>query len=300
MTQRRPGRCPTGLPSRVGCRGRAGSGLAGQRGVHAQLLPQPVQQPDRAKRAGGLHLQRPALGAQRHGDVAVEVPLDRGGQPAQRVQAEEEAAWQARTASMAAAREGLWHEHDLSVAAPAPPRPAPAARTPPSRPPPTPARPGSRAGQPGHAGRAAPARSPPRPPAPGRRPTPPALTASWCRSCHQETPAASAPGIERSWSSATVVVPTPWTVRPMTPKGGVPVVKQAPVKGRKAVKVNFVLPKDAVSGNVSVVGDFNGWDPFAHPLRPRRDGTRSAVVTLPPGRRFAFRYLAEGGRWART
>ena len=43
-------------------------------------------------------------------------------------------------------------------------------------------------------------------------------------------------------------------------------VKQAPVKGRTAVKVNFVLPKDAVAGNVSVVGDFNGWDPFAHPL----------------------------------
>jgi 1,4-alpha-glucan branching enzyme len=76
-----------------------------------------------------------------------------------------------------------------------------------------------------------------------------------------------------------------------------PVVKQAPIRGRTAVKVNFVLPNDAVAGNVSVVGDFNGWDPFAHPLRPRRDGTRSAVVTLPPGRRFAFRYLAEGGRW---
>jgi 1,4-alpha-glucan branching enzyme len=75
------------------------------------------------------------------------------------------------------------------------------------------------------------------------------------------------------------------------------VVKQAPVKGRRAVKVNFVLPKDAIAGKVSVVGDFNGWDPLAHPLRPRRNGTRSAVVTLPPGRRFAFRYLAEGGRW---
>jgi 1,4-alpha-glucan branching enzyme len=75
------------------------------------------------------------------------------------------------------------------------------------------------------------------------------------------------------------------------------VVTQAPVKGRQAVKVNFVLPKDAVAGNVSVVGDFNGWDPLAHPLRPRRDGTRSTVVTLPRGRRFAFRYLAEGGRW---
>jgi 1,4-alpha-glucan branching enzyme len=75
------------------------------------------------------------------------------------------------------------------------------------------------------------------------------------------------------------------------------VVKQAPVKGRTAVRVNFVLPTDAVAGDVSVVGDFNGWDPLAHPLQPRRNGTRSAVVTLPAGRRFAFRYLAEGGRW---
>jgi 1,4-alpha-glucan branching enzyme len=78
------------------------------------------------------------------------------------------------------------------------------------------------------------------------------------------------------------------------------VVKQAPVKGRKAVKVNFVLPTDAVAGKVSVVGDFNGWDPLAHPLRPRRNGTRSAVVTLPPGHRFAFRYLARAAAGTTT
>jgi hypothetical protein len=42
-----------------------------------------------------------------------------------------------------------------------------------------------------------------------------------------------------------------------------------------------------------------GWDPLAHLLQPRRNGTRSAAVTLPPGRRFAFRYLAEGGRAVR-
>jgi hypothetical protein len=75
------------------------------------------------------------------------------------------------------------------------------------------------------------------------------------------------------------------------------VIKQAPVKGRNAVKVSFVLPQDVIPGKTSVVGDFNGWDPCAHPLRPRANGTRSAAVTLPPGRRFAFRYLAEGGRW---
>jgi hypothetical protein len=39
------------------------------------------------------------------------------------------------------------------------------------------------------------------------------------------------------------------------------VIKQAPVKGRNAVKVSFVLPQDAIPGKTSVVGDFKGWDP---------------------------------------
>jgi hypothetical protein len=46
------------------------------------------------------------------------------------------------------------------------------------------------------------------------------------------------------------------------------VIKQAPVKGRNAVKVSFVLPQGVIPGKTSVVGDFIGWDPFAHPLRP--------------------------------
>jgi 1,4-alpha-glucan branching enzyme len=75
------------------------------------------------------------------------------------------------------------------------------------------------------------------------------------------------------------------------------VIKQTPVKGKDQVKVSFILPSDAVTGKVSVVGDFNDWDPFAHPLRPRRNGTRSVAVTLPRQRRFAFRYLDEAGRW---
>ena len=71
-------------------------------------------------------------------------------------------------------------------------------------------------------------------------------------------------------------------------------IKQAPVKGRNAIKVSFVLPQDAIPGKTSVVGDFNGWDPLAQPLRPRANGTRSAAVTLPLAAGFAFRYLAEG------
>jgi 1,4-alpha-glucan branching enzyme len=74
------------------------------------------------------------------------------------------------------------------------------------------------------------------------------------------------------------------------------VIKRSPVKGSQSVKVSFILPRDG-AGGVSVVGDFNDWDPLAHPLRPRSNGTRSVVLTLPAGGRYAFRYLADGGRW---
>jgi 1,4-alpha-glucan branching enzyme len=63
------------------------------------------------------------------------------------------------------------------------------------------------------------------------------------------------------------------------------------------VRVTFALPRDTPSGAVSVVGDFNDWDPFAHPLRRRANGTRSATVTVTAGRTLHFRYLAEGGIW---
>jgi 1,4-alpha-glucan branching enzyme len=69
-----------------------------------------------------------------------------------------------------------------------------------------------------------------------------------------------------------------------------------PVRGG-SVRVTFALPASEPAGAVSVVGDFNGWDPFAHPLRKRSNGTRSAVVTVPPGSTLHFRYLAEGGVW---
>jgi 1,4-alpha-glucan branching enzyme len=61
---------------------------------------------------------------------------------------------------------------------------------------------------------------------------------------------------------------------------------------RKGSKITFVLPLD--TGPVSVVGDFNGWDPSADPLKKRSNGTRSVTVDVGSGR-HRFRYLAEGG-----
>ena len=73
-------------------------------------------------------------------------------------------------------------------------------------------------------------------------------------------------------------------------------IKRTPVKGGEGVRVQFVLPEERIWGEVSVVGEFNDWNPRATPLRRRPNGTRSASVVLEPGR-YAFRYLGEGGRW---
>ena len=60
------------------------------------------------------------------------------------------------------------------------------------------------------------------------------------------------------------------------------------------VRVTFALETDTA---VSVVGDFNGWDPAAHQLRPRSNGKRSVSVLIDPGTEVSFRYLAEGGQF---
>jgi 1,4-alpha-glucan branching enzyme len=63
------------------------------------------------------------------------------------------------------------------------------------------------------------------------------------------------------------------------------------------VRVTFTLPVGEPASAVSVVGDFNDWNPFSHPLKIRANRTRSASVTVPSGSTLRFRYLADGGRW---
>jgi 1,4-alpha-glucan branching enzyme len=60
---------------------------------------------------------------------------------------------------------------------------------------------------------------------------------------------------------------------------------------RAGAKVTFTV---AAKTPVSVVGDFNGWDPSAHPMTSRSGGTRTVTIALTPGA-YAFRYLAHGG-----
>ncbi|MHA6757225.1 isoamylase early set domain-containing protein [Streptacidiphilus sp. PAMC 29251] len=45
------------------------------------------------------------------------------------------------------------------------------------------------------------------------------------------------------------------------------------------------------------MGDFNDWQPGAHSLIARKDGTRTVSLTLPAEQTHAFRYLAHGDYW---
>lgn len=72
-------------------------------------------------------------------------------------------------------------------------------------------------------------------------------------------------------------------------------IKRSKLFGSKT-RVTFSLPAGEPEGTVSVVGDFNDWQPGTHELQARKNGTRTVSVPLEPGS-YAFRYLATDGVW---
>lgn len=60
------------------------------------------------------------------------------------------------------------------------------------------------------------------------------------------------------------------------------------------VRVLFELPSSFWADHVFVVGDFNQWSPTTTPLSQVRDGTWRALLDLPIGHEYHFRYFANG------
>jgi hypothetical protein len=67
--------------------------------------------------------------------------------------------------------------------------------------------------------------------------------------------------------------------------------------GRGMVELTFTVPAQVTEGPVSVVGDFNDWDPRAHPMTRQADGSHSTTIRFPQGITVCFRYLAHPGHW---
>jgi 1,4-alpha-glucan branching enzyme len=72
-------------------------------------------------------------------------------------------------------------------------------------------------------------------------------------------------------------------------------LKRSPMRNGKT-RVTFSLPTQEPPGIVSVVGDFNDWQPGRHQLASRRNGARSVTADLTAGT-HRFRYLATGDVW---
>ena len=69
----------------------------------------------------------------------------------------------------------------------------------------------------------------------------------------------------------------------------------APAPAPAPRPVPFVL-MTANAARVSIVGDFNDWDPAATPLRRAGEHAWWVVVNLPPGR-YRYSFVVDGTRW---
>jgi len=76
-------------------------------------------------------------------------------------------------------------------------------------------------------------------------------------------------------------------------------MKKRFLKSKPVCKVTFELPSQAANGaaKVTLVGDFNNWDPVATPLKRHKDGSYRLILDLPCNREYQFRYLVDGEHW---
>jgi 1,4-alpha-glucan branching enzyme len=63
------------------------------------------------------------------------------------------------------------------------------------------------------------------------------------------------------------------------------------------VIVTFEIPGSVWAERITLVGDFNDWDPKSLPLRQNRDGNWRIEVELDAGCKYRFRYLLDGEHW---
>ncbi len=67
------------------------------------------------------------------------------------------------------------------------------------------------------------------------------------------------------------------------------------LKTKPICKVTFKFRTEA--DNLVLIGDFNGWDETATPMKKAKDGTFSVTVEMESGCEQQFLYLADGKIW---
>jgi len=73
-------------------------------------------------------------------------------------------------------------------------------------------------------------------------------------------------------------------------------LKKQYLKTKPECKVTFSF-NPGHGDQVHLVGDFNGWDEQATPMKRAKDGTFSVTLNLATGHDYQFRYLVDGTEW---
>lgn len=71
------------------------------------------------------------------------------------------------------------------------------------------------------------------------------------------------------------------------------------LKSKPVGKVTFRLPPEAApkARKVNLVGEFNGWNETATPMKKLKNGSFTATLDLEVGQSYRFRYLIDGKTW---
>ena len=76
-------------------------------------------------------------------------------------------------------------------------------------------------------------------------------------------------------------------------------IKKKFLKSKPVCKVTFRLPEEIGNSTktANLVGEFNGWNFLATPMRKLKSGAFTATVDLKRGREYQFRYLLDKKNW---
>jgi len=74
-------------------------------------------------------------------------------------------------------------------------------------------------------------------------------------------------------------------------------LKKTPVKKSNKISVVFEIDGFEDASELSLVGDFNDWEPTRTPMKRRKDGAWTATMRLPKDQRYEYRIVVDGQRW---
>ncbi len=76
-------------------------------------------------------------------------------------------------------------------------------------------------------------------------------------------------------------------------------IRKQYLKSKPVCKVTFRLPGEAAASaeSANIVGEFNGWNIYATPMRRLKNGSFTVTIDLEPNREYQFRYLLDDETW---